>query len=345
MIRDVINTNKPRVAYIGGCPKSKNLGDVALFKAYKKIFDLNDHLVWYPGGRAVYYPSRCGFFSDVGILAGGTLINRWSAPLECTKLFKKLIVFGTGVAQKGFWEDVGTNIDNPNKWNQFLKKCNYIGVRGPLSLKELMNNGVRADIIGDPVLTFAIDEPIFQQYIFDKKIGLNIGWDTFAQWGESKAILNEYSRFVDMARLKGWEITWYVVCPSDLEMTRKIAKESNSINNIVCNYDDPEGYIHQVQKQSVFLGMRLHSVVLATCAYVPSIMVEYRPKCRDFMLSIDCENSIIRSDNIDAQGLLDLVEYKYNNRFEESRLLFKSVYCIKTKQLEKAKELKSSLGF
>lgn len=44
-------------------------------------------------------------------------------------------------------------------------------------------------------------------------------------------------------------------------------------------YSNPLSYINLVSEMQAFVGLKLHAVVLAMCAHVPSILLEYRPKC------------------------------------------------------------------
>jgi len=61
-------------------------------------------------------------------------------------------VFGSGVAHPSFWKD------SLRDWKPILQRCNYIGVRGPLSAELLTDVGInRVEVVGDPVLVFAPD--------------------------------------------------------------------------------------------------------------------------------------------------------------------------------------------
>ena len=58
----------------------------------------------------------------------------------------------------------------------------------------------------------------------------------------------------------------------------------------------------------MFLGQKLHATVLACVNRVPSVMIEYRPKCRDFMASLDLERYVIRTDEFRAQSAAAMIE-------------------------------------
>ena len=58
----------------------------------------------------------------------------------------------------------------------------------------------------------------------------------------------------------------------------------------------------------LFVGIKLHAVALAMCANVPALMVEYRPKCLEFMNTMGMGRFVVRSDAITVAGLETLTE-------------------------------------
>jgi polysaccharide pyruvyl transferase WcaK-like protein len=68
-----------------------------------------------------------------------------------------------------------------------------------------------------------------------------------------------------------------------------------------------------LERCDVFVGIKLHSVILSYCANTPAIMVEYQPKCRDFMASIDMEQYNVRVDEFKSEITKKLVCEMYKN--------------------------------
>ena len=60
-----------------------------------------------------------------------------------------------------------------------------------------------------------------------------------------------------------------------------------------------------VRDCGVMVGQRLHAVVLASAAYVPSLAVEYRPKCLDFQLSIGQGDQVVSTRSLSASDLVE----------------------------------------
>lgn len=333
----VIKTPKPRVLYVGGWLGNNNLGDEALYKAYQELFNRLS-FVHYPTecGRVLSYPNKWFQLIDASILAGGTLINRsayLTAFRECQGFSSKSYVFGSGVLNPTFWQDNGDDGNCLHEWANVLAACDYIGVRGPLSAKVLLDEGVKnVNVVGEPVLVFADDRIQKRGLLRENTIGMNIGWDHACQWGEPRKIHEEVCELAKKAKGKGWKVEWFVVCSSDLELTKKIAQKSDSNEIIHEEYSDPKRFMELVRDLSVFVGTRLHSVVLSTCAYVPSVMLEYRPKCRDYMMSINQEENIIKTDSIDCDEVWGIVNKLNDNRFACSEKIYSSVLHLRNKQ-------------
>jgi len=96
-------------------------------------------------------------------------------------------------------------------------------------------------------------------------------------------------------------------------------------------YTNVKLFKRQVSRCSVFLGMKLHATILALCSHVPSIMLEYRPKCRDFMASVGLERYCIRTDELESQNLASLVEVASDQRPEIQQVFRAAAHAYKNK--------------
>jgi hypothetical protein len=337
-----VSKSKPfRLMYVSGCPGDLNLGDTVLFEAYKKLFSRYS-FVHYKGGRVLSIPSRLMRVSGYAVLAGGTLINRWglSAFTECMNIFNKSYVFGTGVAHPEFWSGNSGWWDTLDQWKPVLQRCDYVGVRGPLSAELLSDIGIQyVEIIGDPVLAYSEEPYVDGASYIPNSIGLNIGQSYGRVWGSEESICEEYVKLATLAKNSDWKVEWFVVWPKDLAITQKAALSSGTRDHIHQIYEDYGTYMTLVKPLSTFVGMKLHAVILATCVYVPSLMLEYRPKCRDYMLSIGQESHNIRTDEFKAEEVWDIVNSWNANRQLLSKALYQSIKPLRDRQLAKAKAL------
>lgn len=338
IFKKILRPNGPKLAYIGGVHGTRNLGDEALRLAAEKIFS-ESCLIDYP--RKVKSAPFISRISPVkhAVLAGGTLINQREIWLDVVRAYLSYIpnffVFGTGVGNPAFWKD------RRNEWAPLLKKFHYIGVRGPLSAQLLNEAGLsNIEVIGDPALVFA-EQNLQKSNKQNTILGLNIGWDRVNQWGSKEEIEFQMIRLARQAQRAGWKVKWFVVCPIDLDITRNIARLSSTSQDILEIYSDPYEFIRNVKTCSVFAGTRLHSVILAVCGYIPSIMLEYRPKCRDFMMSIEQQNLVVRSDSFIGENVWDIIIDIFSNHNDYSLKLFKSVQALRKNQNEKAREIQN----
>ena len=225
-----------------------------------------------------------------------------------------------------------------------MSRCSFIGVRGPLSAQLLSDvHFCNIEIVGDPALVFASQDYGQSDCYVQNSIGINVGWDRAKQWGSESQIISEMAKLATLAREADWGVHWFVICPSDFAITTKIAEASKTTDSIHQVYEDPIQYIDFVKHCSVFVGTRLHSAVLTSCAYVPTVMLEYRPKCRDFMQSIGQEQNIIKTDDLQSEHIWELVRHLDKYRSKYSYNLFKAVNSLRVKQISLAKKLMQTM--
>ena len=345
----VLKTRSPRASYIGGWLEHNNLGDEALFDAACKMFS-QVSLVNYPtvGGRILKFPNEILKPCEFGVLAGGTLINSGISYLtsfkEAVSFFEDVIVFGTGVRAPYFWEEYysAEYANNLLFWKKIADQIKYFGVRGPISAEILNSYGFNnVEVIGDPVIILALDEiPVS----LNKTIGINIGDQGDEIWGKDPyGVAKKYIDIAILLKSKGWEVHWYIVSPRDEKITKHCAEKSGTMANVEYHYTDYNFYLESVAKMAVFIGMKLHAVILAMCAYIPSIMIEYRPKCLDYMQSVEQHEYNIRCDKINIDRVLDFINFFEENHQKYRALLYSKMNYLKLKQIEKANLLQNEI--
>ena len=146
-----------------------------------------------------------------------------------------------------------------------------------------------------------------------------------ALWG-SQGVVEEC--VVELGRslvARGWRIRFIPVWPNDMPTILRAASRIGRRVEIFDRYLDLNACLTAIRECEVFVGMKLHSVVLASCVYSPSVMLEYQPKCRDFQRSIGREDYTIRTDAIDVDQLVGMVEELAENRDAHRLHLFTEV--------------------
>jgi GT2 family glycosyltransferase len=281
----------PGIRYVGWVGKD-NLGDEAMLRATSEL------LSW---GEV----ETRGEARDLLLLGGGTLINRnqylgWLLERDSPRIERA--VFGTGVANPGFW---GLTEDT-KEWLRWLGTCAYVGVRGPHSAQTLHDWGFKGDveICGDPALALDVG-------ISEPKPGSVLVapvWTNGELWGGSdQRVYEELATSIKQWNASGREVTLMSCHPTDdrpILLIREMVGDAEI--GYHAGYLDVTAALHQIASASVVVGERLHACVLAAAAGRPFVALEYRPKVRDFAASVAMEDYVIRTDELKAGGLLEL---------------------------------------
>lgn len=308
------------VGWVGG----QNLGDIALFEIISTLLSPAKLFPFMPTPwerRVIRILRSNRPFSKAICLGGGTLIGRnkyLNVIREAIYHNVPVFSFGTGVSDPLFWErDRGFDL-SLQEWKEVLTNFCAISVRGELSAAILHDLGIPdVTVVGDPALGFARET---MTYPDDNQIlGVNCGHVLEGQfWGRTEDDTIELvSRELKILSSKGWRFKFFSVVPEDKPIHQQIANQIG--NRFVENtrlYEDPHEFIVEAEKCAIFLGLKLHSVVLSYAAFTPAIMLAYQPKCEDFMHSVGRMDQCVRPDNITKGKIVDLVEHTYMRRDE-----------------------------
>lgn len=328
-------TFKRRVLYIGGYPTISNVGDVALWKAYEEFFPTMK-VIHFRGGKIENTFYR--LFSkpkDIAVLAGGTLINHMCLR-EAQDAFNVLgpfYVLGTGVAQSSYWKGREGYTIQEGPWKELLLQSPFVGVRGRLSQGQLLEFGVESFVFGDPVLYLSETRSLGNKEFFGEEmcIGLNVGRSLGHVQGGEENLKDIFIQSCLKLKESGYSFKWFVVCPEDLEVTMEV--QGLVGGRVVQIYKDYRDYYRELEDCRLFLGTKLHAVCLATCRSIPSIMIEYRPKCRDFMDSIGLGDYSIPADKCNVDKVTDTILELERSYQEIVFLINKNIDEIKLNQM------------
>ncbi|PIQ89483.1 MAG: hypothetical protein COV72_02960 [Candidatus Omnitrophica bacterium CG11_big_fil_rev_8_21_14_0_20_42_13] len=315
-----------RLGYVGWNGHN-NLGDEAILEASKNLFPDFKLVNFKYTAKIEKLEKYFGKLYDSVIFGGGTVINE-PGYLEKIKLALdngyKVFILGAGVRNPAFWDRHDERNNCLDEFIPNLKKCAFVGIRGPVSMKILKENGFHnASITGDTALLFAQKE--IKRKKQRKKIGINFGASAGKVWGREEDILQFIIKISGLIARNGWEITFVPVWDNDIGFIEKAAKQLNGKVKIFYDYKSLSKTLDLLNTFDVFIGQKLHSVVLALCAYTPSIMLEYRPKCHDFMCSMELENFNMRTDALSSNKLLNMVDELYINSSHYQKSIFKKV--------------------
>jgi hypothetical protein len=337
------------IEYIG-C-NAINLGDQAVFYAIDRTFpSVTVAYPKHPSGQLGRFLLRweCRQKRLASMLGGGTMIGAPSWSIGYADRFEVSLkrtgrgfAFGTGVAELVFPPDHEAFIEDPStylRWARLLKECQYVSVRGPRSQAALAKLGVTSEVIGDPACAFVRPKGFWQPA--PGYLGLNIGHGGGSMWGERSQFNTAMGRFVASATRQGWKIEFFALMDDDVHIIKEVARLGQIADpQIHCEYVDAHRYMARVSKMQAFIGMKLHSVILAMCAHVPSIMLEYRPKGIDFMASVGLEQFNIRTSDVEPSALFELLAKLVRRATHWSEMIRQRLSEYKELQESRAREL------
>jgi polysaccharide pyruvyl transferase WcaK-like protein len=340
-----LKSNKPLLSYMGWIGHN-NLGDEILYDAHKVLFPDFAVVPFRDSKRANETIAKRPGKLRAGILGGGTLINQSSLWLDqmatITARDLPLFCLGTGVMPTDFRPIGGdTNFD---RWVEVLNSFSFIGVRGPDSLKALKAAGVaKAQITGDTALALA--PTTYKPRPGKKVIGFNYGIVKENQlWGDADTYTDNVVKALQTLIADGYEIHLLPVWDKDIASNKALLVRVNSqkCTMIEC-FDSLENYSAELEKCDVFIGQKLHATVMACMRRIPSLMIEYQPKCHDFMASIDMDAFILKTSDCTPETLIDMLRKLQKDSKKIEQKLDKRIMQHRTKQFELAAKISKQL--
>ncbi len=146
------------------------------------------------------------------------------------------------------------------------------------------------------------------------KVGVNINYlmDAMAKpdsrWNESEFIEVIASAADSIVEDFQAVIIFIVMCSDDIDMTEKIQckmthKKGSTLLRLYTGYTSSE-IAGIISKLDAMIGMRLHSVVIATAMGVPTIAVSYAPKVQSYMEMLEQGKHVLQLNELSSEKLL-----------------------------------------
>ncbi len=320
----------PTVRYVGWTGRH-NLGDEAMLAAVGQLFPDMD--IETTGDR-----------SDLLMLGGGTLINRGYLrhlrPLDSPRIER--VTFGTGVANPAYWGDPR---ESTADWIDFLDSCMYVGVRGPLSATLLTDWGLKRsiEITGDPALSL---EPHGAIERVEGRVVVCPAWSNGLLWGGSdREVLAGFAGLVKHLRAEGHEVWALSAFPGDDSHIIEMMRDAGAPDlPYLAAHDDPAAALSLLASAELVVSERLHGAILAAATGTVPVMVEHRPKLRDFAASVGLDELVIRTDELEKRSLIELAPHAYEKRAELTQPMMARVDKFRSLQRKAALRIQRSLG-
>jgi polysaccharide pyruvyl transferase WcaK-like protein len=281
----------------------------------------------------------------ITVIGGGTLIHHhwYQIASQALRHGKRLIIFGPGVESPDLWPPASTGCPQLADWADILRNSIVAGVRGPDSAETLRSLGLDVPVIGDPACCFVQDSRTMPEH--KRRIGISVSENLGQANPLAEKSLNQLVRALQQLRSLGMDIEIFIVSRSDEKATDRIIEECVLKNAPVHRcYADASRFVSLAKRMNVFVGVRLHSVILAMCAAVPSIMLSYRPKGGDFMRSVDMSDWEIPLHSLADELLVERVEALTQNAERVSVEVLKNMRQWKLKQEAAARFVMAELA-
>lgn len=272
-----------------------NLGDEAMWVAAESELGAKRTVSWKSYANPVLNAAARRRKHPHLLVAGGTLIHNgrtnWLDYVEHRfDQGARVSFFGTGTS---FTEDqIRDRPDSFKRWSRILQNSEEVHLRGPRSVETCREMGARADVFGDfALLLYDAAIPVKNHADRQMVIGFNFG----ELLGDQPAF--ERSAAQVLKHFHGrYELVCHAVFGGDFPVIKRIIAAAGlpaGAVRIERHHLAPHLFMQSVRNYSAFLGMRMHAAGLAMVAGVPSLMVAYRPKTRDFMAPLGKEDLLV----------------------------------------------------
>ena len=324
-----------------------NLGDEALFQSFKQIFNETSFIAYEPLPiELLLYRSarRRRSLFDLVFLGGGTLINdnNYLKPFSrAVQREKHSVVFGTGVRDPEFWMKFRPNLDitrQMQEWVAVLRNASFVGVRGPQSARALESYGLpQVRVVGDPAIALCSPRPETAKRT--RIAAINLGCSG-PMWGSQQQLNANVAEFARSLLRDGWQVEFLPMHPADESLAENFKDEFNLPQiSIWRDFLSTSKTLNRIKHYDLLVGQRLHASILAGGSGVPTIALEYRPKCGDFMESIGMSQFSVRTDQADPERLLSLLQEIETDYLGHSRRLNMACDELRQTQYDSAREI------
>jgi polysaccharide pyruvyl transferase WcaK-like protein len=297
------------VAYLGWHGRG-NLGDDAIYDAVRAQLPAATFLDLprfpYERIRAATTGLNRSLRCSAQVVGGGTLVGRrdWRRWVNRgVSLTRKngSCAIGVGVEDPAFvGRRSGSRKDELKRWAPILSEFHSVSVRGPRSAELLSDVGLTVEVSGDPALLLPPPSVAPE----DGLIGVNLGFGDDLWGHDAPMVADEMSAAIRHLSAQGHRFVGILMNPSDRRWTEAVL---DGVTADIVAPVDAAAAARELARCSVAVVSRLHAGILASLSGTPIVSLEYQPKCRDFALSIDDERSLLRTDRLRSDAVVDAV--------------------------------------
>lgn len=292
--------------------------------------------------RRIYEIYVC-LAADAIIYFGGSVLSKVSGWKDIKFYFEKLRIFNKKIGTIGTSIGPFLNEKEYNSIKKLLLKFQFISVRdySSLELLERMNVSKAPNFSFDPAIIITDIYPSLKKKKYEKnkiKIAVSLcryerykSGDLNIELKREKSLLN----FIDSLLKENDNIEEIIFFEfngnpynGDKEITEEFQKhiKSKVKTSIVSYTSDTEKFCNYLNECDFLLGVRLHAGILAYALSIPFLLVEYHPKCTEFLNTINKEMRFILDNNKKNIESYNFIMNKGETSVMKDPKLFKDVF-------------------
>jgi polysaccharide pyruvyl transferase WcaK-like protein len=249
-----------------------NIGDYALLQATRRLVP---RLQLVPGNSSNV---------SVSLFGGGTSYP-YSLRYGTYPRRRLNVGIGLGVEDPDFSGRYGPLTLLAMHWSRFK----VLGVRGYRSQQILAKHGISSVVTGDTAL--ALERPSVQMSS-EGAVGVCLVGEAMHRFGDpvrTREIVMDYCRRL---LAEGCQVNLVPFCRNDfdqaLDMQRQLGERVRLLDFWApAIAEDLDVFLAELARLQFMVGERLHAAILAAAMAVPFVAIPYKPKCLDFVGSID----------------------------------------------------------
>jgi polysaccharide pyruvyl transferase CsaB len=214
---------------------------------------------------------------------------------------KKTILLGNGIGpiEGKLWCFLSASL---------LKKLDAIVVRDEASYETLLKLGVKSNVELGSDLVFSHEVHIHLEEV-KEKVSLNL-----RPWKNQATFMPIFEQFTHYLLDEGYEVQLIPFQKGYDDLLLEDLKNRVSRDNVsILNSEDVNEILQEISNSQIFLGMRLHSLILSAIAETPFIGLSYDPKVDAFSESMR-QPHITNLENLTLEALKEQFLFVKNNQ-------------------------------
>lgn len=251
---------------------------------------------------------------DLFIWGGGSLIQDITS-IKSPLFYLGLMILAQlkGLKTIAYAQGIGPIKTPFIQWltKQVLKRCSGVSVRDRESAKLMEKWGIKYFIGADPVWALSAKINPNLNLLPSPRIGVNVRLNSSLNEAKLEIIIQSFKQ------LQQQTFASIILIPfqesKDLEICQKIG-QSLTQNYQIVNLENPQELKGLFRELDLMIGMRLHSLIMASSEKCPCFALSYDPKVTNLMTEIDIDGYELNNFPTDVYTITEKWLKVYHNQ-------------------------------